>query len=79
MTWRPFANRYDIVFNTIGESAQQFCINHVSKGGTIINASGGHYVPLGAYGYFYSYFYVSWLKLLRVSHMLRILTIIHCN
>lgn len=56
--------RYDIVFNTLGHIADDFCANLVADNGILIDASSEYYVPRNANGFFYSV----WLKLLQVKY-----------
>lgn len=58
--------RFDIVFNTIGSSAYQFCSNLVLDNGVIIDASCEYYAPVGTFACLHSRMYLGWLKLMQV-------------
>ncbi|XP_065200222.1 reticulon-4-interacting protein 1 homolog, mitochondrial-like [Planococcus citri] len=61
----PQSRRYDIVFNTVGSAAEEFCVNMVRNDGLLINASSEYYIPQDWDGYLLCKIYSFWLKILQ--------------
>lgn len=55
------------MFNTVGSTAEEFCINLVRNGGLLIDASSEYYVPQDSEGFIFCKIYSMWLKFLQVN------------